>query len=37
MVIGRPLNLTFCGYSKFMKMICASDELANFVHVKIRL
>ena len=37
MVIGRPLNLTFCGYSKFMKMICAFDELPNFVHVKIRL
>ena len=37
MLIGWPLKLTSCGNSKFMKMICAFNELANFVHVEIRL
>ena len=39
MVIAWPLNLnlTSCGYSKFMKLICAFDNLANFVHVEIQL
>ena len=36
-VIGWPLNLTTCGYSKFMKVICAFNELANFVYVEIQL
>ena len=36
-VIGWPLNLTTCDYSKFMKVICAFNELANFVYVEIRL
>ena len=34
LVIGWPLNLTSCGYSKFMKVICAFDGLAYFVHVE---
>ena len=29
-VIEWPLNLTFCGYRKFMKVICVFDELVNF-------
>ena len=39
MVIAWPLNLnlTSCGYKKFMKLICAFDDLANFVHVEIQL
>ena len=34
-VIGWPLNLTSRGYSKFMKVICAINELANLLHVEI--
>ena len=33
-VIGWSLNLTSRGYSKFMKVICAFDELANVLHVE---
>ena len=33
-VIGWPLNLTSCRYSKFMKVICAFDEQANFVYLE---
>ena len=33
-VIVWPLNLTSCGYSKFMKVICAFDALAYFIHVE---
>ena len=36
-VIEWPLNSTSCGYIKFMKVICAFDELANFVHVEMPL
>ena len=34
-VIVWVFNLTACGYSKFMTVICAFGELENFVHVEI--
>ena len=34
MVTWQSLNLTSCGCSKFMKVICAFDELVNVVHVE---
>ena len=30
-------RFNFCGYNKFMKVICAFDKLENFVHVEIPL
>ena len=36
-LIMWPLNLTSCGYDKFMKVICAFDELKNFIHVETQL